>query len=176
MGCARILASSALCVVVVSPSGRCINIRMGWGVQASSKSFGSAARESLNQLMARLHTIVSSNDNNVRVRSSRAAHRPSTTTKQLSVAATTFNNVQNRLLANTRLVSSKAARNKTTPVSGRRARSRARARTAGAKGGDEEPLSGATLLRRELTVDAAGDESDTPRSSQTDGGWGPASG
>ena len=172
MGCARILASSALCVVVVSPSGRCINIRMGWGVQASSKSFGSAARESLNQLMARLHTIVSSNDNNVRVRSSRAAHRPSTTTKQLSVAATTFNNVQNRLLANTRLVSSKAARNKTTPVSGRRARSRARARTAGAngKGGDEEPLSGATLLRRELTADAAGDESDTPRSSQTDGG------
>ena len=145
---------------------------MGWGVQASSKSFGSAARESLNQLMARLHTIVSSNDNNVRVRSSRAAHRPSTTTKQLSVAATTFNNVQNRLLANTRLVSSKAARNKTTPVSGRRARSRARARTAGAngKGGDEEPLSGATLLRRELTADAAGDESDTPRSSQTDGG------
>ena len=122
--------------------------------------------------MARLHTIVSSNDNNVRVRSSRAAHRPSTTTKQLSVAATTFNNVQNRLLANTRLVSSKAARNKTTPVSGRRARSRARARTAGAngKGGDEEPLSGATLLRRELTADAAGDESDTPRSSQTDGG------
>ena len=158
--------------MVVSPSGRCINIRMGWGVQASSKSFGSAARESLNQLMARLHTIVSSNDNNVRVRSSRAAHRPSTTTKQLSVAATTFNNVQNRLLANTRLVSSKAARNKTTPVSGRRARSRARARTAGAngKGGDEEPLSGATLLRRELTADAAGDESDTPRSSQTDGG------
>ena len=78
--------------------------------QAPPKSFGMAARESLSQLMTRLHDIVATNENNVRVRSAQGGHRQHMSTKQLSVAAATFNNVQSRLMHNTDLMMSKRQR------------------------------------------------------------------